>query len=155
MSGADRCTTGPHLAKGTWAGSAVLSGRRVIGRSARVVRESVRARFAHDPAGLRRRACVRTDGGVPAPSLNELVITYKNIGTKNGRQFPQDVSEQLWGAISAVFKSWYNPRAKVYRCMHDIHEIWCTACNVQAMVFGNLVDGSGTGCGFMRSPSSC
>ena len=62
--------------------------------------------------------------------------------------------EQLWGAIGAVFRSWNNRRAKVYRKMHDIPESWGTACNVQAMVFGNLGDDSGTGVAFTRDPST-
>src|SRR6185295_11475794 len=68
--------------------------------------------------------------------------------------FPDDPYEQLWGAIGAVFQSWHNPRAKIYRGMHDIPESWGTACNVQAMVFGNLGDDSGTGVAFTRDPST-
>ena len=61
---------------------------------------------------------------------------------------------QLWGAIVAVFESWNNPRAKIYRRMHGIPESWGTACNVQAMVFGNLGDDSATGVAFSRDPST-
>ena len=57
---------------------------------------------------------------------------------ETGRPFPQDVSEQLWGAISAVFKSWQSARAVTYRRLHGIPEDWGTAVSVQAMVFGNM-----------------
>ena len=68
--------------------------------------------------------------------------------------FPQDVNDQLWGAIGAVFGSWQSPRAITYRRLHDIPEDWGTAVNVQAMVFGNLGDTSATGVAFTRNPST-
>ncbi|MCJ9427615.1 pyruvate, phosphate dikinase [Kordiimonas marina] len=71
-----------------------------------------------------------------------------------GRPFPQDVQEQLWGAISAVFGSWQIERAKVYRRLNNIPESWGTAVNVQAMVFGNMGDTSATGVAFTRDPST-
>jgi pyruvate,orthophosphate dikinase len=71
-----------------------------------------------------------------------------------GQPFPDDPWAQLEGAIMAVFGSWNNARAKTYRKMHDIPEAWGTACNVQAMVFGNLGDDSGTGVAFTRDPST-
>ncbi|MBI1252390.1 MAG: pyruvate, phosphate dikinase [Alphaproteobacteria bacterium] len=70
------------------------------------------------------------------------------------RPFPYDPQEQLWGAISAVFSSWMNERAKVYRRLHDIPESWGTAVNVQAMVFGNMGETSATGVAFTRDPST-
>lgn len=71
-----------------------------------------------------------------------------------GSPFPQDVREQLWGAIGAVFGSWDIQRAKVYRKLHNIPESWGTAVNVQAMVFGNMGDTSATGVAFTRDPST-
>ncbi len=71
-----------------------------------------------------------------------------------GHPFPQDVHEQLWGAIGAVFSSWQIERAKVYRRLHNIPESWGTAVNVQSMVFGNMGDDSATGVAFTRDPST-
>jgi len=71
-----------------------------------------------------------------------------------GAPFPQDPHDQLWGAISAVFGSWMNDRAKIYRKLHDIPEEWGTAVNVQSMVFGNMGDTSATGVCFTRNPST-
>jgi len=71
-----------------------------------------------------------------------------------GKPFPQDVNEQLWGAIAAVFDSWDADRAKVYRRLNDIPGDWGTAVNVQAMVFGNMGDTSATGVAFTRDPST-
>ena len=71
-----------------------------------------------------------------------------------GKPFPQDVNEQLWGAISAVFESWMNNRASIYRKLHDIPESWGTAVNIQSMVFGNMGDNSATGVCFTRNPST-
>ncbi|MBL4639548.1 MAG: pyruvate, phosphate dikinase, partial [Kordiimonadaceae bacterium] len=71
-----------------------------------------------------------------------------------GRPFPQDVNEQLWGAIDAVFGSWHIDRAKVYRKLNNISDQWGTAVNVQAMVFGNMGDTSATGVAFTRDPST-
>lgn len=72
----------------------------------------------------------------------------------NGEEFPQDVNEQLMGAVKAVFRSWDNPRANVYRRMNDIPSDWGTAVNIQTMVFGNMGDTSGTGVAFTRNPST-
>ncbi|MCF6292235.1 MAG: pyruvate, phosphate dikinase [Robiginitomaculum sp.] len=71
-----------------------------------------------------------------------------------GHEFPDDPVDQLWGAIGAVFDSWMNDRAKVYRDLHDIPQSWGTAVNVQAMVFGNMGETSATGVAFTRNPST-
>ena len=95
------------------------------------------------------------DSDVPADELEAVVRSYKAIVVKEtGKEFPSDPFEQLWGAITAVFHSWQNSRAVYYRRMHDIPDSWGTACNVQAMVFGNLGDGSATGVAFTRNPST-
>ncbi|MBK9011791.1 pyruvate, phosphate dikinase [Novosphingobium sp.] len=84
-----------------------------------------------------------------------LVAEYKSIVLQGlGREFPQDVNEQLWGAIRAVFDSWDSDRAKVYRRLNDIPGDWGTAVNVQAMVFGNMGDTSATGVAFTRDPAT-
>ncbi len=84
-----------------------------------------------------------------------LVTQYKGIVEEElGRPFPQDVHEQLWGAIRAVFDSWDSDRAKVYRRLNDIPGDWGTAVNVQAMVFGNMGDTSATGVAFTRDPAT-
>ena len=69
-------------------------------------------------------------------------------------EFPTDPLEQLWGAVSAVFKSWSNPRAKTYRELHGIPDKWGTAVNVQAMVFGNMGNDCATGVAFTRNPAT-
>lgn len=84
-----------------------------------------------------------------------LVSEYKGIVEEElGKPFPQDVHEQLWGAIRAVFDSWDSDRAKVYRRLNDIPGDWGTAVNVQAMVFGNMGDTSATGVAFTRDPAT-
>ncbi len=84
-----------------------------------------------------------------------LVAQYKAIVAEElGRPFPQDVHEQLWGAIGAVFDSWESDRAKVYRRLNSIPHDWGTAVNVQAMVFGNMGETSATGVAFTRDPAT-
>ncbi|MFM2409174.1 MAG: hypothetical protein RL481_2 [Pseudomonadota bacterium] len=90
-----------------------------------------------------------------AEHWQSLVVVYKGIVAELlGRPFPQDVNEQLWGAIGAVFDSWESDRAKVYRRLNDIPHDWGTAVNVQAMVFGNMGDTSATGVAFTRDPAT-
>ena len=76
------------------------------------------------------------------------------IRERVGREFPTDPWEQLWGSVMAVFQSWNNDRAKVYRQMNDIPDSWGTAVNVQSMVFGNLGQNSGTGVAFTRDAAT-
>jgi len=84
-----------------------------------------------------------------------LIKNFKDvIKTKAKKNFPQDVNEQLWGAISAVFLSWNSKRAKTYRKINFIPDHWGTAVNVQAMVFGNMGNDCATGVGFTRNPST-
>lgn len=101
---------------------------------------------------LRRRV---PDSDIEAAELKALVPRFKAIVTDATKKpFPEDPMEQLLGAIGAVFASWNNHRARVYRKMHGIPESWGTACNVQAMVFGNMGDDSATGVCFTRNPST-
>ncbi len=94
------------------------------------------------------------DTDLTADDWRALVAQYKDIVVELwGKPFPQDVHDQLWGAIGAVFGSWQADRAKVYRRLNDIPGDWGTAVNVQAMVFGNMGDTSATGVAFTRDPS--
>ncbi len=94
---------------------------------------------------------VQLDTDLDTNDLKELVQRFRGlIRARVGRDFPTDPWEQLWGAVMAVFQSWNNDRAKVYRELNDIPEEWGTAVNVQAMVFGNLGEHSGTGVAFTR-----
>lgn len=98
---------------------------------------------------------VSHDTDLTADDLKELVQQFKDcIEEEISSSFPQDVHEQLWGAIRAVFDSWMNPRANTYRNLHDIPAAWGTAVNVQAMVFGNMGDDCATGVAFTRNPST-
>ncbi|WP_438024709.1 pyruvate, phosphate dikinase [Sorangium sp. So ce233] len=146
--------------------------RRFILTYADVVLRVPRDRFDEALGSARRQAAARLgvdatrlnaaelerkvpDSLLDAGSLASLIEQQKDIVREAaGRPFPDDPFEQLQGAIRAVFDSWNNHRAQVYRKMHDIPEAWGTACNVQAMVFGNLGDDSGTGVAFTRDPST-
>ena len=95
------------------------------------------------------------DTELSADDLQALVSTYKKLVEEQwGKPFPQDVNDQLWGAVGAVFGSWQSERAKVYRRLNDIPGGWGTAVNVQAMVFGNMGDTSATGVAFTRDPAT-
>ena len=94
------------------------------------------------------------DTDLTADDLRALVAEYKALVEKQwGKPFPQDVHDQLWGAVGAVFGSWQSERAKVYRRLNDIPASWGTAVNLQAMVFGNMGDTSATGVAFTRDPA--
>ena len=96
-----------------------------------------------------------SDTDIDAGAWREIIADYMAaVAREHGAPFPQDTNEQLWGAISAVLKSWRNPRAATYRRLHDIPDDWGTAVNVQAMVFGNLGETSATGVAFTRNPST-
>lgn len=98
---------------------------------------------------------VELDMDLTAQDLKELVAEFKKmIKKRTGKDFPNDPQEQLWGAINAVFDSWMNDRAIVYRKLNGIPEEWGTAVNIQAMVFGNMGETSGTGVAFTRDPST-
>lgn len=106
-------------------------------------------------ADAKKSKGVKNDTDLDADDLHALVIKYKEmVKTEAGRLFPDDPMEQLRGAINAVFLSWDTPRAIRYRAMNDIPSIWGTAVNVQAMVFGNMGENSGTGVAFTRDPST-
>ncbi len=110
----------------------------------------------HDPFELviemvKTQRGVQLDTELNAADLKDLVGRFKSlIHARLGRDFPTDPWEQLWGSVVAVFESWNNDRARVYRELNDIPQSWGTAVNVQAMVFGNLGDASATGVAFTR-----
>jgi pyruvate,orthophosphate dikinase len=114
----------------------------------------------HDPFEviideIKEKKGVELDTELSADDLKQMVSEFKAlIRTRIGREFPNDPWEQLWGAVMAVFQSWNNDRAKLYRTMNDIPDSWGTAVNVQSMVFGNLGDHSGTGVAFTRDAAS-
>ena len=104
---------------------------------------------------LKKEKGIVQDTEFTAEDLQELIARYKEFyRNEMGEDFPQDPKKQLVGAIEAVFRSWDNPRAIVYRRMNDIPGDWGTAVNVQSMVFGNMGDTSGTGVAFTRSPTN-
>ncbi len=114
----------------------------------------------HDPFeevmdALKKRRKVKLDLDLTVDDLKELVSKYKDlIKKKLKREFPADPYEQLWGAIGAVFGSWMNERAILYRRMNALDDSWGTAVNVQAMVFGNMGDDCATGVAFTRDPAT-
>jgi len=103
----------------------------------------------------KRERGVTYDTDLTSQDLKGLVDLFKReIQSRRGVNFPEDPMEQLWGAIGAVFGSWMNERAISYRKLYDIPHSWGTAVNVQAMVFGNMGDDSGTGVAFTRDPAT-
>jgi pyruvate,orthophosphate dikinase len=95
------------------------------------------------------------DTELGAEDWTEIIARFKTlVETERGKPFPQDIHEQLWGAIAAVFGSWQNARAIAYRRLHDIPDDWGTAVTIQAMVFGNMGEKSATGVVFTRNPST-
>jgi len=104
---------------------------------------------------IKKTRGIKFDNQLSASDLKDLVERYKElIRTRLKIEFPQDPKEQLWGAISAVFSSWNNPRAIAYRELNEIPDDMGTAVTVQAMVFGNIGDDSGTGVAFTRNPAT-
>ncbi|HEY4125412.1 MAG TPA: PEP/pyruvate-binding domain-containing protein, partial [Rhizomicrobium sp.] len=98
---------------------------------------------------------IELDTELSADDLKIIAEAFKDQVKKElGKPFPEDVYEQLWGAIGAVFGSWQSPRANTYRKLHNIPEDWGTAVTVQAMVFGNRGETSATGVAFTRDPST-
>ncbi len=114
----------------------------------------------HDPFEVildakKKQKGKKQDIDLDVEDLKELVVEFKaEIKNKLGIDFPEDPMDQLWGAIGAVFGSWMNERAKVYRKLNNIPASWGTAVNVQAMVFGNMGETSGTGVAFTRNAAS-
>ena len=130
--------------------------RRFIQMYSDVVMEVPKSFFEKIIDELKEEKGVKFDTELTVEDLKELVNRFKAVYKEamNGEEFPQEPTEQLMGAVKAVFRSWDNPRAIVYRRMNDIPGDWGTAVNVQAMVFGNMGETSGTGVAFTRNPST-
>ena len=111
--------------------------------------------FEHELHTLKKEKGVELDTELSADDLKELVRRYKGVYTKHvGKPFPQDPTEQLWASIIAVWNSWEGKKAVEYRRIERITGLKGTAVNVQAMVFGNMGEGSGTGVAFTRDPNT-
>ena len=129
--------------------------RRFIQMYSDVVMEVGKKYFEELIDKMKEDRGVTQDTELTADDLKELAEQFKaEYKAKIGKDFPSDPKEQLMGAVQAVFRSWDNPRANVYRRDNDIPYSWGTAVNVQAMAFGNWSDNSGTGVAFTRNPAT-
>jgi pyruvate,orthophosphate dikinase len=129
--------------------------RRFISMYGRIVLGLDGAVFEQALEAAKEAAHANTDADIPASALKELCEVYKKaVATATGKPFPQDPAKQLRGAVEAVFRSWNGPRAIAYRVREKISHELGTAVNVQAMVFGNRDENSGTGVGFTRNAAT-
>ncbi|QHQ60820.1 pyruvate, phosphate dikinase [Anaerocolumna sedimenticola] len=129
--------------------------RRFIQMFSDVVMEISKAKFERVLDEIKEKKGVKFDTELTADDLKDVIAQFKALyKAEKGTEFPQEPTEQLIEAVTAVFRSWDNPRAIYYRRMNDIPGDWGTAVNVQAMVFGNMGDTSGTGVAFTRNPST-
>ena len=129
--------------------------RRFIQMYSDVVMEVGKKYFEQLIDAMKEKKGVTQDVELSAEDLKELAMQFKaEYKAKIGQDFPSDPKEQLMGAIKAVFRSWDNPRANVYRRDNDIPYSWGTAVNVQSMAFGNMGDDCGTGVAFTRDPAT-
>ncbi len=134
---------------------ALDSYRRFIQMYSDVVLEIPKAEFEHLLAAAKRARRVEDDTQLTAKDLTALVAKYKEkVKKASGSPFPEDPQAQLWGAVSAVFRSWNNERARYYRQRYGISDSLGTAVNVQCMVYGNLGDDCATGVAFTRNPAT-
>src|SRR5450631_3813797 len=128
--------------------------RRLIQMFGNVVFDIEKHAFDEVFDAKKKQKKTKLDTDLDAKALQEVIAEYKKVVKKHAkRDFPQDPREQLVMARDAVFRSWQNERAKVYRRINNIDDMLGTAVNVQAMVYGNLGDTSGTGVGFTRNPA--
>src|ERR1700690_1655093 len=129
--------------------------RRLIQMVGDVVLDVPKKKFEHIFDGIKQREGVKFDYEIQPEALKEIIVEYKKLVRKEtGKDFPQGPLDQLVQARDAVFRSWQNDRAKTYRRINRIDDWLGTAVNVQAMVFGNLGENSGTGVGFTRNPAT-
>ncbi len=129
--------------------------RRFIQMFSDVVMEVPKSTFEVIIDAMKEERGITEDADLTAADMKEMVVKFKAYyKEQKGTDFPTDPKEQMIGSVKAVFRSWDNPRANVYRRMNDIPYSWGTAVNVQAMVFGNLNDASGTGVAFTRDPAT-
>ena len=134
---------------------ALDSYRRFIQMYSNVVLDVDHAFFEEILDDAKARFELEQDTDLSIEHWHEIIERYKQLVIEeHGSPFPQDVNQQLWGAIGAVFSSWMNRRAITYRSLHNIPQSWGTAVNIQAMVFGNMGDTSATGVAFSRNPST-
>src|ERR1017187_3588172 len=129
--------------------------RRLIQMFGSVVLDIPKHAFEEVFDGKKKQKKAKLDTDLDAKALQEVIADYKKVVQKHAkREFPQDPHEQLVMSRDAVFRSWLNDRAKTYRRINNIDDMLGTAVNVQAMVYGNLGDTSGTGVGFTRNPAT-
>ena len=129
--------------------------RRFIQMFSDVVMELSKKRFEEIIDDMKAKKGVKQDVELDADDMKQLVVLFKEFyKAEKGVDFPQDPKVQLMEAVKAVFRSWDNPRANVYRRMNEIPYDWGTAVNVQSMVFGNSGNNSGTGVAFTRNPAT-
>lgn len=129
--------------------------RRFIQMYSDVVMEVGKKYFEELIDKMKEKKGVKQDVELSAEDLHDLAEQFKaEYKEKIGKEFPTDPKEQLFGAIKAVFRSWDNPRANIYRRDNDIPYSWGTAVNVQSMAFGNMGDDCGTGVAFTRDPAT-
>jgi pyruvate,orthophosphate dikinase len=129
--------------------------RRFIQMFADVVMEIPKENFEHLLEAMKKTRGVKGDTDLTADDMKELTQQFlKKYQELKGEPFPEDPKVQLIEAITAVFRSWDNPRANTYRMLNNIPYSWGTAVNVQSMVFGNMGDDSGTGVAFSRNPAT-
>lgn len=129
--------------------------RRFIQMFSDVVMEIPKSKFERVLDEIKEKKGVHYDTELDANDLKDVIAQFKALyKEEQGVDFPQEPSDQLIEAVKAVFRSWDNPRAIYYRRMNDIPSDWGTAVNVQAMVFGNMGETSGTGVAFTRNPST-
>ncbi len=148
----------------TVAGLALLTGndrfawdayRRFVAMFSNIVLGIDKHEFEAAIDRAKERLRVRTDPEVDAATWRDVVDEFKGIvRTRSGREFPQDVHEQITLAVQAVFESWHSKRAVDYRAFNKIPDDWGTAVNICVMVFGNMGEDSGTGVAFTRDPNT-
>ncbi len=147
VEGLSRFTNNPRFAYDSY--------RRFIQMFSDVVMELSKKRFEDIIDAKKEEKGVKMDTELDADDMKDLVVRFKAFyKEEKGEDFPSDPKVQLMEAVKAVFRSWDNPRANVYRRMNEIPYSWGTAVNVQSMVFGNSGDTSGTGVAFTRDPST-
>ena len=147
VEGLARLTNNPRFAYDSY--------RRFIQMFSDVVMQQEKSKYERILDEVKEKKGVEFDKDLSAEDLKEIVNLFKDLYKKSqGEDFPQDPKVQLIEAVKAVFRSWDNERANVYRRMHDIPYEWGTAVNVQSMVFGNMGDDCGTGVAFSRNPAT-
>lgn len=147
VEGLARLTNNPRFAYDSY--------RRFIQMFSDVVMQQEKSKYERILSKIKEEKGVEFDKDLTADDLKEIVKLFKDLYLKaQGEEFPQEPKVQLIEAVKAVFRSWDNDRANVYRRMNGIPYEWGTAVNVQSMVFGNMGDTSGTGVAFSRNPST-